>query len=95
MHGFLPTLPEIGLEEIRDALAAKQERMKYNHDSKLANKSEPEIFPIGSLVMVQKEDGGPWTHGTIITTTRKSIICNHIELSYLFQDMSLPEIQST
>ena len=71
MRGFLPTLPEIGLEEIRDALAAKQEWMKNNHDSKLANKAEPEIFPIGALVIVQKEDGGPWTHGTIINHNKE------------------------
>ena len=69
--------------------------MKNNHDSKLANKAELEIFPIGSLVMVQKEDGGPWTQGTITTITRKIIICNNIEFSYLLQDVLLPEIQST
>ena len=45
--------------------------MKNNHDSKLANKAQPEIFPIGSLVMVQKEDGGPWTHGTIINHNKE------------------------
>ena len=71
MQGFLPTLPEIGLEEIQDTLAVKQEQMKNNHDSKLANEAEPEIFPIGSLVMVQREDGGPWTHGTIINHNKE------------------------
>ena len=45
--------------------------MKNNHDSKLANKAEPEIFPIGSLVMDWKEDGGPWTHGTIINHNKE------------------------
>ena len=45
--------------------------MKNNHDSKLANKAEPEIFPIGSWVMVQREDGGPWTHGTIINHNKE------------------------
>ena len=81
MQGFLPTLLEIGLEEIQDALAAKQERMKNNHDSKLANKAEPEIFPMGSLVMVQKEDGGPWTHGTIINHNKE----DHHMRSYRIQ----------
>ena len=66
MRGFLPTLPEIGLEEIRRCFGSKAEWMKNNHDNKLANKAEPEIFLVGSLVMFQKEDGGPWTHGTII-----------------------------
>ena len=55
--------------------------MKNNHDSKLANKAEPEIFPIGSLVMVQKEDGGPWTHGTIIDHNKE----NHHMQSYRIQ----------
>ena len=55
--------------------------MKNNHDSKLANKAEPEIFPIGSLVMVQKEDGGPWTHGTLIDHNKED---HHIH-SYRIQ----------
>ena len=33
------------------------------------NNDTSEIFmsiPIGSTVLIQQEDGGPWTHGTII-----------------------------
>ena len=25
-------------------------------------------IPIGSAVVVQQEDGGPWTHGTVVAT---------------------------
>ena len=35
-------------------------------DNKLSDRSEPEILPIGTQVIVQKEDTSPWTHDTII-----------------------------
>ena len=53
------------INQIQEVLEHKQEHMKLNHDNKLSDRSQPEILPIGTQVMVQKEDTGPWTHGTI------------------------------
>ena len=66
MHGLLPSLPNESDNQIQEALEHKQEHMKLNHDNKHSDKSEPEILPIGTQVMVEKEDAGPWTHGIII-----------------------------
>ena len=66
MCGLLPTLPDISGDQMHDALEHKQEHMKLNHDNKISDRSEPEVLPIGTQVMVQREDTGPWTHDTII-----------------------------
>ena len=66
MHGLLPTLPDISDDQTRDTLANEQDHMKLNHDYKIADKSESELIPIGSQVMVQRDDSGPWTHGTVV-----------------------------
>ena len=39
------------------------------------------FIPIGSAVVVQQEDGGPWTHGTIVGTGDH----NHNNCSYTIQ----------
>ena len=66
MHGLLPTLSDICDDQICEVLEHKQECMKLKHVNKLSDRSESEVLPIGTQVMVQKEDTGPWTHGTII-----------------------------
>ena len=66
MCGLLPNLLDISDDQTRDALANKQDCMKLNHDYKIADKSEPELILIGSQVMVQRDDDGPWTHGTVV-----------------------------
>ena len=38
-------------------------------------------IPIGSAVVVQQEDSGPWTHGTVLGTGDH----NHHEKSYIIQ----------
>ena len=52
MHGLLPSLPNVSDNQIRDVLEHKQEHMKLNHDNKLSGRSEPEILPTGTQVMV-------------------------------------------
>ena len=37
---------------------------EHKNDTMMLHKSAS--IPIGSTVVVQQEDGGPWTHGTII-----------------------------
>jgi hypothetical protein len=53
-------------EDNREELLNRQCVMKANHDKKLSNHSEPELLPVGTEVRVQREDNGPWTHGTVI-----------------------------
>ena len=38
-------------------------------------------IPIGSAVVIQQEDGGPWTHGTIVGTADH----NHHDRAYTIQ----------
>ena len=48
------------------------------------NNDTPPVFsyiPIGSAVMVQREDGRPWTHGTIVGSGDY----NHHDRSYIIQ----------
>ena len=61
-----------------------------NHHAKLIERQQKNnndtsaIFPcipIGSAVVVQQEDGGPWTHGTIVGTGNH----NHHNKSYTIQ----------
>ena len=61
-----------------------------NHHSKLVdrqykndNDTSPVFshIPIGSAVAVQQEDGGLWTHGTIVDTGNH----NHHDRSYTIQ----------
>ena len=40
--------------------------MKLNHKNKPSDRSEPEILPISTQVIAQREDTGAWTHDTII-----------------------------
>ena len=61
-----------------------------NHHSKLVDRQNKNnndastvfaLLPIGSAVMVQHEDGGPWTHGTIVYTADH----NHHHHAYAIQ----------
>ena len=80
IKGLLPCLTDMSNETVQEALMDKQTVMKNNFDQKLDPKnSNCTDYPIGSFVMIQKEDTGPWTHGTIIAKTEDP---NHNDHSY-------------
>ena len=37
------------------------------------------FIPIGSTVAIQREDGRPWTHGTIVDTATIIIMTDHTQ----------------
>ena len=41
-------------------------------------------IPIGSAIVVQQEDGGPWTHGTVVNIGDH----NHHNCTYIIQLMT-------
>ena len=66
IRGIMPIInrPLVGIgndEEHHKVMIIRQTKKDKDKDS-----SKNFVFiPIGSTVMVQQEDGGPWTHGTI------------------------------
>ena len=57
---------------------------KLTHRQQKNNNDASPVFvciPVGSAVAVQQEDGGPWTHGTIVRTGNQ----NHHNRSYTIQ----------
>ena len=62
----------------------------HDHHNKLVDRKQKNnndaspvfaCFPIGSAVVVQQEDIGPWTHGTVVGTGNH----NHHDRSYIVQ----------
>ena len=56
-----PLIGQNNNDEHYDELVKRQMKNDKNHDT-------PRIYasiPIGSTVVVQCEDGGPWTHGAV------------------------------
>ena len=49
-------------DEYYEALVKRQTKKNENHDTCRYY----DFIPIGSTVAVQQEDGGLWTHGTVV-----------------------------
>ena len=80
VHGIMPVLDHkpIG-QDCDDNLHNKLvDRQQQNNNDALPVFA---YIPIGSNVGVQQEDGGPWTHGTIVGTGDH----NHHSRSYTIQ----------
>ena len=80
VHGIMPILDHKPLvEDCDDECHAKltEGQQKNNNDT---SATFP-CIPIGSAVAVQQEDGGPWTHGTVVCTGNH----NHHNKSYTIQ----------
>ena len=74
MCGLLTTLPGVCNDQIHEALEDKQEQMKLDHNNKLSDRSEPEILPISTQLMVQREDTVHGLMAPSLTTIRLNII---------------------
>ena len=69
--------PLIGFDNDEEHHTALIERQNKNNKDKDTSKNLVSL-PLGSTVMVQREDGGPWTHGT----TEAKSDHNHHDRSY-------------
>ena len=80
VRGIMPVLDGKPLiEDCDDDLHAKIIKRQKKNDNDTAVTFS--CIPIGSTVAVQQEDGGPWTHGTVVGTGDH----NHHEKSYTIQ----------
>ena len=78
--GIMPVIDHKPLiEDYDDHHHAKivERQQKNNNDTAVIFS----CIPIGSAVAVQQEDGGPWTHGTVVGIGK----CNHHERFYTIQ----------
>ena len=80
VHGIMPVLEH---KPVGQECDDKHHRKLVDRQNKNNNDSSPvfAFLSIGSAVVVQHKDGGPWTHGTIVGTSDH----NHHDCAYTIQ----------
>ena len=76
-------MPVVDCKPIRQDCDDDNHSKLIDRQGKNDNDTSPVFsnIPIGSAVAVQHEDGGPWTHGTVVDTGNH----NHHDRSYIIQ----------